>query len=220
MLEKRILCSVPCYHAMDPLPLMHFLDVSQETGRAEAAGKYSVRWLVGGPKVKTQNVRNISCAATLNGGATHLAFVDDDMLLGPRDIFEKLLAHDKDIVAPLFFRSSGNFDPLVFHLNGDGEPHPITDYPKNALFKASGGVGTGVMLIKRAVLERVGDNNGWFHYPLDSTRSMDLDFCIRAIGKGFKVWCDSSIIVKQMGLPAPVGEDDFLRAMDAGLTAH
>lgn len=216
--EKRILCSVPVYHALDPLPFMSFLDVSQETGRAEVAGKYSVRWLVGGPKVKTQIVRNISCRTTLTGGASHLAFVDDDMLLGPRDIFERLLAHDKDIVSPLFFRAAGNFDPLVFHLDGDGEPCPITDYPKDTLFEAPAGVGTGVMLIKREVLEALEDP--WFFYPQQSTRSMDVDFCLRAIAKGFKVWCDTSIIVKQMGLPKPVGEEDFLRQMDVGLTAQ
>jgi hypothetical protein len=218
MLDKRILCSIPVYHAVDPLPFLQFLDVAQATGLAEAAGKYSVRWLVGGPKVKTQNVRNISCAAAVKGKATHLAFVDDDMILQPSNIFEILLGHDKDIVSPLFFRSSGNFDPLVFHLNGNGEPQPMRDYPKNALFEATGGVGTGVMLIKREVLEALPEP--WFFYPQNSNRSMDLDFCLRAIAKGFSVWCDTSIIVKQMGMPKTVGEEDYLRQLDAGLTAH
>ncbi|MBF0562597.1 MAG: hypothetical protein HQL37_11370 [Alphaproteobacteria bacterium] len=208
MLEKRILCSVPVYHAVEPLPFAHFLSLSQESGRAEAAGKYEVRWLVGGPKVKTQNVRNTSCRVALDGNATHLAFIDDDMLPEPKDILERLLAHDKDIVAPLFFRSSGNFDPLVFDLDGSGEPVPMLNYPRNALFQVNGGVGTGVMLIKSRVLKAMHDP--WFYYLTNSARSMDVHFCIRAISMDFEVWCDSSIIVRQMGLPNPVGEADFL----------
>jgi hypothetical protein len=218
MLDKRILAAIPVYHAVDPLPFMHFLNVCQETGRARTAGKYSVKWLVGGPKVKIQKVRNISCKAALDGGASHLAFIDDDMILEPEDIFERLLAHDKDIVSPLFFRSDDNFDPLVFHLNGDGEPHPILDYPKNTLFEVTGGVGTGMMLIKREVLEALGDP--WFYFPERSSITMDLDFCLRAIRKGFKVWCDTSLIIKQMGNARPVGEEDFLRYSGVGLTTH
>jgi GT2 family glycosyltransferase len=194
---------------MDPEPLMNFLLVSQESGRAEARGEYSVRWLIGGPKVSTPKVRNISCEAALKGGATHLLFADDDMLLCPPDIIGKLLARDKDIIAPLFFRSSGNFDPLVFNVNGDGEPHPILDYPHNELFQVDGGVGTGVILIKREVIEAIGAP--YFFYPENSTRGADLHFCMRAIKKGFQVWCDTSLIVKQMGMAHPIGETDFLK---------
>lgn len=196
---------------------MNLLIASQETGMAELRGDYKAKWLVGGPKVKIQNVRNISCRAALNGGATHLGFVDDDMLLSPPDIFARLLRHDKDIISPLFFRSGGNHEPLIFNLNGDGEPHPILDYERNALFEVSGGVGTGVMLIKRKVLEAIGEP--WFFYPNDSHRGMDIHFCLRAIKLGFKVWCDTSIVVKQMGMASPVGEADFLRFKSAGLTA-
>lgn len=215
--ENRILCCVPSYHAVEPLPFAHFLSLSQECGRAEAAGKYEVRWLVGGPKVKTHVVRDQACHLVLAAKATHLAFIDDDMLPDPKDLFEKLLAHDKDIVAPLFFRSSGNFDPLVFNCNPGGHPEPILDYPKNELFEVSGGVGTGVMLIKAEVIKALGAP--WFYYRAGSARSMDLNFCLTAISAGFKVWCDSSIIVRQMGMPHPVGEADFLRK-DRVLTAR
>lgn len=217
-MAPKVLFSVPCYHAMEPEPLMNFLISSQEYGRAEIRGQYSVRWLVGGPKVKTQEVRNISCSAALKGGATHLAFADDDMLLQPPDLLHKLLGRNKDIIAPLFFRSSGNHDPLVFNVNGDGEPHPIMEYPQNELFQVTGGVGTGVMLIKREVLEALGAP--WFYYPEHSTRSMDLHFCMRAIEKGFSVWCDTSIIVNQMGPGRPIGERDFMQQKGMHLTAN
>jgi hypothetical protein len=207
----RVLASVPCYHAMDPEPLMNFLLASQDSGRAETRGEYSVRWLVGGPKVPTQKVRNISCDTALKGGATHLLFADDDMLISPPNIIGRLLARDKDIIAPLFFRSSGNFDPLVFDIDDKGEPHPILDYPHNELFQVTGGVGTGVMLIKREVLEAIGEP--YFFYPENSTRSADLHFCMRAIKKGFQVWCDTSLIVKQMGMAQPIGEANFIEAL-------
>ena len=213
---NRVLASIPCYNAMTPEPLMSFLIVSQETGRAEARREYAVRWLVGGPKVQVESVRNTSCEATLKGGATHLLMCDDDMILNPPDIIGKLLALDKDIVAPLFFRSSGNFDPLVFNLDYNGEPSPILDYPQNKLFQVNGGVGTGVMLIKRKVLEAM--LAPWFCRPDNHTRGTDLDFCMRAIALGFEVWCDTRIVVKQMGMAQPVGESDFINALAQGLT--
>lgn len=205
----KILASVPIYNAVAPEPFMFFMVASQETGRAEVRGEYSVRWMATGPKVKIPLVRNISCDQMLKLGADYLAFVDDDMLLQPKEIFGRLLSQDKDIISPLFFRSSGDIQPLMFQMNGDGEPSPIEQWERGSLVEATGGTGTGVMLIKRKVLEAM--QPPWFYYPENSTRSMDVHFCLRAIELGFKVWCDTSIVCKQMGKAYPVGEEEYLK---------
>ena len=202
----KILASVPIYHAVEPEPFMFFLVCSQETGRAEMRGEYSLRWMATGPKVKIPLVRNISCEQAIKNNADFLAFVDDDMILQPKEIFSILAAHDKDIISPLFFRSSGVIAPLVFEMNG-GEPEPIKSWEKGALIEATGGVGTGVMLIKRQVLEEMG--SPWFYYPENSTRSMDVHFCLRAIQLGFKVWCDTSIVCRQMGQARSIGIEEY-----------
>jgi hypothetical protein len=47
----KILASVPIYNAVTPEPFMFFMVCSQETGRAELRGEYSLRWMATGPKV-------------------------------------------------------------------------------------------------------------------------------------------------------------------------
>lgn len=193
----RVICNVPVYHGMDPLPLMHFLVFSQETGRAEAAGKYKLKWNVGGPKTKVHLIRNTACDFTIVGQATHLMLIDDDMC-PQSNLVEHLLSLDLPIVAPIFFRDNG--DPLAFKWDDAGRRIPISDYPVDQVFEAPAGVGTGVMLIKREVIEAVG--KPYFGTGDDS----DLDFCCKAAGKGFKTYCDSRVLVLQMGKASPIGK--------------
>lgn len=204
----RILCCIPSYDGPDPRPFMHFLLLAAECGKAEAVGKYKVRWNVGGPRVKTQTVRNSACQYALLGNCTHLAFIDDDMLVPP-DILESLLRSDKPIIAPIFFRGGIPPDPLAFALDGTGEPFPMYNYPVDKVFPAPGGVGTGVMLLRTEVLAAMQDDSPWFRYPYGSARSMDVDFCMRAASKGFVSHCDSRLLVEQLGLSQPIGRSQW-----------
>jgi len=198
----RVLASVPVYTAVTPEPYIHHLTFSQETGRAEMRGEYSVRWMCSGPKDQIRFARNAACSIAVAKKADWLLFIDDDMLV-PKDLLAKLLAHNVPIVAPIFFRSGGNHDPLVFKTGPDGLPVSIHNYPVDSLFEAPAGVGTGVMLIKREVLEAVGEP--WFTWPDNEAKGMDLEFCRCAREKGFKSYCDSSILVQQMQKATPVG---------------
>lgn len=199
----RIIGSVPVYTAMTPMPLMYFLSLSQETGRADAQGRYKLRWIVGGPKTQTHIIRNAACAVVLQSGATHLLLIDDDMC-PTADIIDNLLLLDLPIVSPIFFRDNG--DPLVF----DWDPVTpkrvsMTNYPVDQVFEAPAGVGTGVMLIKRQVIEAIdGPCFGVGEYS-------DLDFCAKAAAVGFKSYCDSRILVRQMGKPEPIGSSQWER---------
>jgi hypothetical protein len=205
--KPRILCCIPSYKGPEPHPFFSFLLLATEVGRAESEGKYKVRWNVGGPKVRVPVVRNQACAFALNGDATHLLFIDDDMLVPPGAI-EHLLALDLPIVSPIFYRGGKSHDPLVFDWGEDGKPHPMKEYPVDTLFLAPAGVGTGVMMIKTEVLKAM--DPPYFYYPQDPTMGMDLEFCRRAAEIGFASYCDSRILVRQMGLNEPVGEAEWL----------
>lgn len=204
----KILACLPVYHAVEPLPFMNFLRLAQEVGNAEAAGRYRLRWMVAGPKVKTHKARNNAARQALADQATHLLFIDDDMCV-PAGMLDYLLEHDVDVVSPLFFRCAGDLAPLVFQLDQRGEPEVWEQYPRNQLFEAPGGTGTGVMLIKTDVLAAM--EEPWFFYRPDSERSMDVNFCMMAREKGFRTWCDSRLICQQMGLPRAVGEPEWLQ---------
>lgn len=192
----RIICTVPVYTAVTPLPFMHFCIFSQETGRAESAGKYKVKWNVGGPQSSASVIRNAACDFVLVGGASHLMLIDDDMC-PQANIIEHLLSLDVPIASPIFFRDNG--DPLVFEWK-EGRRFPILNYPIDEVFEAPAGVGTGVMLIKREVIESM--EKPWF----DDTRDSDLNFCRRAAENGFKAYCDSRVLVLQMGKASPIGK--------------
>lgn len=204
----RILATVPVYHAVEPIPYMTHLILSQESGRARERGQYDLRWCVPGPKAKVVVARNMASQICLNSGGDYLLLVDDDMVV-PYDMVASLLRHDVDIISPIFFRSMPPIEPLVFDVDELSNTMPIMNYPKNALFETPGGSGTGVMLIKRQVLE-VMEVPIW-KGSIDPTIGEDVVFCRRARALGFKSWCDSSVKVSQMSVSVPVGEEQYLR---------
>jgi hypothetical protein len=203
----RILATVPVYNAVAPAPYITHLILSQESGKAEAAGRYSLRWCVPGPKAKVVVARNHSSQICLSGGGDYLLLIDDDMVV-PHDMVDQLLRHDVDIISPIFFRSMPPIEPLIFDLDELGNPMPIMDYPADQLFETPGGSGTGVMLIKRKVLEAM-EVPIWIG-TIDPTVGEDVLFCRRARDLGFRSWCDSSVKVSQMSVAVPVGEKQYM----------
>jgi hypothetical protein len=200
----KILVNVPVYQSVEALPFIKFLVFSQDTGRAEAAGRYKIRWNVGGPGVRLNLVRNIAAGLARDNEADYLFMVDDDMLLPP-GILDQLLVLDLPIVAPIFFRSGVPFDPLVYDIDSEtNDPVPIQDYPVDQVFEAPGGVGGGCVLIKTEVFRAL-DEPYWY-YPMNPKVGTDLEFCRRAREKGFPSYCDSRILVQQMAASQPVGQ--------------
>jgi hypothetical protein len=204
-MKPNILACIPCYNSVQPHPFINYLILSQQAGKAEILGHYSLRWMVAGPKTKTVVARNHASLTAMGGGATHLLLMDDDMVV-PYNMVECLLAHDVPIAAPLFFKTEP-VDPLCFDVDELGAPVPIVDYPKNQLFKCPGGVGTGVMLIKVDVLKAI-EMPIW-HGSMDVTVAEDIEFCKKAKSLGFDAYCDSSIKCGQMSTPYEVGEQQF-----------
>ncbi len=210
MNRPRILATVPVYNAVQPQPFISFLIMSQKSGIAEAEGRYAIRWMVPGPKIKTVKGRNMASQTALAGNADMLLLIDDDMVC-PADMIERLLVHDVDIVSPLFFKTNEVIEPLVFDHDELGNYVPIYEYPQNALFEAPGGTGTGVMLIKIEVLKAM-DIPIW-RGSIDPSYGEDVDFCKRARALGFRTWCDSSIKVGQMSVPVAIGENAYRASM-------
>lgn len=126
-------------------------------------------------------------------GATHLLFIDSDMLF-PEDIVEKLLAHDKDIVGV-------EYNKREFPLKGVFEP---LEEKTDTLYKAKY-AGTGLMLIKLSVftseLRKLAAP--WFNFGRDSEGALklgeDVWFCSTARDAGYDVWIDPTIKVLHIG---------------------
>jgi len=105
-----------------------------------------------------------------------------DLKYIPPDILQRLIAHDKDIVAPFTYIENTNkfFDTYVFRIRGQRFPENI----KLEGLTEVDSVGT-FMVIKKKVIEQVKWENP--HPP--------LQFCHNARKKGFKVYVDPSIAV-------------------------
>lgn len=132
---------------------------------------------------------------------SHLLFVDDDVLL-PVDtihyLAESLSQPGVDIVCGAYptYKFAGNCAYLYLTARPVGGDW-LKEWPQG-LFEVDAG-GTGCMAIRREVFEAVGFP--WFRWPEQHDPatgtvqwiSDDVDFCDRARGKGFHVWCDGRV---------------------------
>lgn len=131
---------------------------------------------------------------------THIFFVDSDTL-PPIDAIERLLAHDKDIVAgvtPMFVSEVGGpcWSVMAYdeHVRADDKFKPIlyNDLPKE-VFRAHL-LGGSTILIKRRVLEKM----SWPYFdaiftPQGLKLGPDLYFTAKAKKYGFQLWCDPTV---------------------------
>jgi hypothetical protein len=156
------------------------------------------------------NARNEIVETFLKSDCTHLFFIDSDTI-PPEDAIEKLLALDADIasgITPIIeldqnrINDSSGFYKRSNVLGMDNELlQPNTGIHD---MKAAGG---SCLLIKRKVLEELSTPAFRFIYKdchpegvsfagKKDMMSEDYYFCAKALGKGFTLKCDTSIMCR------------------------
>lgn len=146
--------------------------------------------------------RNMIIEHFLSTDATHLLFLDSDMLV-PNNLVERLLSHEKEMVSALYF---GRTMPhAMFKVSKNGASEWPESFPKNSLLKAES-VGLGACLIKRNVIEKAselaGENNAMFKFEFTSRTSIigeDSFFCGLVKKAGFKIFVDTGLEIKHFG---------------------
>jgi hypothetical protein len=163
--------------------------------------------------------RNALAMETLKGGFDYLFFVDDDNPIPP-DTLEKMLEDDKDVVvAPILSRNpnkEGKYPLCSFYtetIEIDGKPLRL--YKNIEKFRDDGYLhkvdagGTGCMLVKRHVLEKLYEKYNEYIFELGDIRftktlvdgveydrrtmSEDAEFCERAVDVGCEIWLDERV---------------------------
>ena len=122
-------------------------------------------------------LRNLHTEHALAQGASGILWVDSDMRFPP-DTATQLLAHNKPIVGATYRRRGKPYQPLGEFTGTEGLV-PAKLLPG------------GMMLVRRAVYERL--RRPWYseHYAADGEFSTDdTYFCRAAIAAGIKIWCD------------------------------
>jgi hypothetical protein len=123
--------------------------------------------------------------------ATHFLFIDSDMVF-PDDILLRLLEHDKDMVTVSAYRKGPPHFPVVsIQADEDDIFRPIHIKPENGKLRRVTSAGTGVVLIKREVFEKM-------FFPWFQTEYVD-PIGEDAEQESFKLYCDFSIEIGHIG---------------------
>ena len=155
--------------------------------------------------------RNSCAAKFLAGDATHLMFVDADIQFRAEDIV-KLIAHDKEIVGGIYPQKTLPPKMVVNTLDNSRREGDLTEV---------GTMGTGFMMIKRGVFERMIEEGAqkytdaiglssvendhqydFFNCTIDSQGrylTEDWSFCRRWRQLGGTIWADTTIPLVHVG---------------------
>lgn len=132
--------------------------------------------------------RNTIVKRFLETDYDYLLMIDSDNI-PPQNILE-LADYDKDVIGGLCYAFMKNMIiPLCLKQNKEGS-YDMMDVHKNEGLVEVDGIGSGVMMIKREVLENI-------PFPFENTydpegikvRGLDIHFCEKAKKKGYEVWC-------------------------------
>lgn len=185
----KILIAEPIYSAMRPDVYFNRIAFWKTVWANDIPqGFYDARAVVMGPRQSIRNARDTAIRMALQNRATHLFFMDDDILV-PDQILNVLQQAKRPIIGGLIHKDDGT--PIVFKEEGNGEV-PWIDHPRKGIFECAA-VGSGCMLIQTEVLQAIQSDNlnadDWIFNYDHTRRTMDVIFCRRARQLGFPVAC-------------------------------
>ena len=113
-------------------------------------------------RIFTPLAREEAADICIEADADYLYMIDDDMIC-PDDLFECLMIHNVDVVAPLAFTRNYPHHAVMYETTDGWDAvsqssyfinHHVDEYPDNKLVECDA-VGFGAVLIKRKVLEAI-----------------------------------------------------------------
>lgn len=158
------------------------------------------------------HARNTGCIKTLELDTQWLFFLDDDVV-PPHDAILRLLAHKKPIVSGLYYRRCPPIYPVMLK-EIPGARQWITEFKVPDLLEVDY-VGSGCLLIHRDVLNTI--SKPWFEWKVDredlpphQRMSEDFSFCQKAREHGFKIYVDTSVQCRHLGVGESRIEGQFV----------
>jgi len=182
----KVLVGVPSGDSV-VLPFWHSFTKAVGTSWAKW-DLYNVRGM------NTVSARNKIVYRAIEQKFDYVFFMDSDMVF-PHGTLDRLLHHHKDIVGGFYTRKKGQFLANAFKLGFAENGHLLTEFVSD--FREVEAIGTGCLLVKTAVFEKIG--KPWFEYepipdsPDGHMATEDIVFCRRAKKLGYKIYCDGTI---------------------------
>lgn len=127
-------------------------------------------------------------------GATHLLFIDSDMLF-PSDTLDQLLAREKDIIGVEYHKRKFPLETVTAYF-------PEGEKSETEPFKV-GVAGTGFLLIKTDVFKNPNLDKNWFSFGRNAEGKNVIGedgwFCFEARKAGYDIYVDPIIKVLHLG---------------------
>ena len=191
--KKKILIGIPTARNIEPDTFKAIYDLEVPEGY-ETTFQFFYGYNI-------DQVRNLIADWVVNG-FDYLFSVDSDIAFAP-DTLKKLLAHDLDAVSGLYIQRKPGLHILeVYEHNEQGG---VTNIPYGKI-KGRGlveiaGCGFGCVLVKAEVFKAIGYPQFKYYSAINhkDTVSEDVDFCRKALEKGFKIWADTTIQCQHTG---------------------
>lgn len=147
-------------------------------------------------------VRNLMAHFTIINNFDYIFWVDSDIVI-PRDALIKLLNADKDIISGVYIqRKPDQKIPEIYIWENPNKMRNayLSEVQGNAIQEIAG-CGFGCVLTKTQVLKNIGYPQFEYANALDhrNTISEDVDFCMKARRKNYKIFMDSSIKCEHIG---------------------
>lgn len=157
--------------------------------------------------------RNKLVEYALEQNATHVLFIDDDMIFPPEAAIQ-LLNHDVDIVTGLAFRRKAPYHPCIFRTDGK-DIYAIESINKGLV--PIDCCGSAFILIKTEVFKRM--PKPWYVYADKSFGiyadqgglGEDMSFTLKAKNLGFDVMCDTDLIITHLGDNEEIDADTYMK---------
>lgn len=214
--KAAVMFGVPCYGGLVHDATLHGMLDAQARLREHDIG---FAYVTTRNESLVQRARNYCVAQFMKSDCTHLLFVDADIGFRAAHVL-RLLAHDRPLIGGLYRKKTlERRDFVVTWLPGETAPR---DARTGAVQCAA--VGTGFMLIRRDVIERMieafpgtrylihpDDVSGaqadhahalfdcWIDPVTRTYLSEDYAFCARWRAMGGEVWCDPALVLEHHG---------------------
>ena len=191
--KKKILIGIPTARNIEPDTFKAIYDLEVPEGY-ETTFQFFYGYNI-------DQVRNLIADWVVNG-FDYLFSVDSDIAFAP-DTLKKLLAHDRDVVSGLYIQRKPGLH--ILELYERNERGGVTNIPygkiKDKGLVEIAGCGFGCVLVKAEVFKAIGYPQFKYYSAINhkDTVSEDVDFCRKALEKGFKIWADTTIQCQHTG---------------------
>lgn len=172
MTDPKVAICIPSGRTWEAEMAMSLVNVVRST-----EVETSLQWMMGS-QITFQ--RNELVRHSLKWSATHLFWLDSDMVVPPSVIGE-LLRHDKDVVGATYLRKVAPYGLIGQIGQAEGRLKPATLMPG------------GCMLVRAEVYNKL----PWPWYYEEQIegvlQSEDFGFCKKATANGYEIWCDINL---------------------------